>query len=182
MRTMLIAVCLTLGCNHARADTDSVLPPMHFASSVAADELFSALKGNQIFTQLDKEAYGSPILLLVTHSLRPTAAGQVTGLLSAITTGATLGLLPAVTNNNLVVTYSVKVNGRDVASYSYTRTFTRAFNIWNAKNDSTHGLGQEGLDWVKSTAGDFAKDAANDAKLTDLKREFDFYFGSAAGT
>jgi hypothetical protein len=101
-------------------------------------------------------------------------------LLSAITTGVTLGLLPVVTNNSLAVTYSVRVNGKDVATYTYERTFTRAINIWANKNDTTHGLGQEGLDWVKSTASNFAKDASADAKLADLKHEYDFYFGAQA--
>jgi hypothetical protein len=177
---LVAAACLASVCTGAGADASSVLPPMHFLSSVASDELFTTLKANPTFGQLDKESIGSPIVLLVTHSLRPTAAGKATGLLSAITSGATLGLLPVVTNNSLVVTYSVRVNGKDVTTYSYEHTFTRAINIWAAKNDTTHGLGQEGLDWVKSTAADFARDATQDAKLTDLSHEYDFYFGAQA--
>jgi hypothetical protein len=180
IRTLVAAACLALASAQAGADSDSVLPPMHYLSSVASDELFTALKANPTLGQLDKESIGSPIVLLVTHSLRPTAAGKATGLLSAISSGVTLGLLPLVTNNSLVVTYSVKVNGKDVATYSYQHTFTRAINIWANKNDTTHGLGQEGLEWVKSTAGDFAKDASQDAKLADLKHEYDFYFGAQA--
>ena len=178
---MLVAVaCLGVISGQACADSDPGLPPMHFLSSVASDELFTALKASPTFGQLDKEAVGSPIVLLVTHSLRPTAAGKATGFLSAISSGVTLGLLPVVTNNSLVVTYTVRVNGKDVATYSYERNFTRAINIWANKNDTTHGLGQEGLDWVKSTAGDFAKDASKDAKLAELQHEYDFYFGVQA--
>jgi hypothetical protein len=180
IRTPVVAALLAIVSGVAGADSDAVLPPMHFVSSVASDELFTALKANPTFGQLDKESIGSPIVLLVTHSLRPTAAGKATGFLSAISSGATLGLLPVVTNNSLVVTYSVKVNGKDVATYSYERNFTRAINIWAAKNDTTHGLGHEGLEWVESTVADFAKDASQDAKLADLKREYDFYFGAQA--
>ncbi|HEY6926630.1 MAG TPA: hypothetical protein VI653_24305 [Steroidobacteraceae bacterium] len=180
IRMLLAAACLAMGSVAAAADSDSALPPMHFLSSVAGDELFTALKANPAFGRLDKEAVGSPIVLLVTHSLRPTAAGKATGLLSAVTTGVTLGLLPVVTNNSLVVTYSVRVNGKDVATHSYERTFTRAVNIWANKNDTTHGLGKEGLEWVESTAGEFARDALLDAKLADLKHEYDFYFGAQA--
>jgi hypothetical protein len=180
IRTLLAAIYLASLSGQAGADSASSLPPMHFLSSVASDELYTALKANPAFGDLDKEALGSPIALLVTHSLRPTAAGKATGLLSAITTGVTLGLLPVVTNNSLAVTYSVRVNGKDVATYTYERTFTRAINIWANKNDTTHGLGQEGLDWVKSTASNFAKDASADSKLADLKHEYDFYFGGQA--
>jgi len=179
-RTLVAGACLLIVSGQALADSDSVLPPMHFLSSVASDELFTALKANPTFGQLDKEAIGSPIVLLVTHSLRPTAAGKATGLLSAITTGVTLGLLPVVTNNSLVVTYSVRVNGKDVTTYSYERTFTRAVNIWANKNDTTHGLGKEGLEWVESTTAEFAKDASHDAKLAELNHEYDFYFGAQA--
>ena len=180
-RALFAAACLAIvSARAAWADTQSALPPMHYLSSVARDELFTALKATATFGQLDKEAVGSPIVLLVSHSLRPTAAGKATGLLSAITTGVTLGLLPVVTNNSLVVTYSIRVNGKDVTTYSYERTFTRAINIWANKNDTTHGLGKEGLEWVESTAADFAKDASQDAKLAELKHEYDFYFGAQA--
>jgi hypothetical protein len=179
-RALIAAALLAFVSGHAAADSDSVLPPMHFLSSVASDELFTALKANPTFGQLDKEAVGSPIVLIITHSLRPTAAGKATGLLSAFTTGVTLGLLPVVTNNTLVVTYSVRVNGKDVTTHSYERNFTRAINIWANKNDTTHGLGKEGLEWVESTASEFAKDASRDAKLADLEHEYDFYFGAQA--
>ena len=178
IRTLTAAACLLLVSAQAGADSASVLPPMNFLASVAGDELFTTLKANPTFGQLDKDFVGSPVVLLITHSLRPTAAGKATGLLSAITSGVTLGLLPVVTNNSLVMTYIVRVNGKDVATYSYEHTFTRAINIWGNKNDTTHGLGQEGLEWVKSTAADFAKDASHDAKLADLKTEYDFYFGA----
>jgi hypothetical protein len=79
-----------------------------------------------------------------------------------------------------VVTYSVRVNGKDVTTHSYERNFTRAINIWANKNDTTHGLGKEGLEWVESTASEFAKDASRDAKLADLEHEYDFYFGAQA--
>ncbi len=180
IRTLLATACLAMLSGQAYADSDSVLPPMHFLSSVASDELYTALKANPILGQLDKEAVGSPIVLLVTHSLRPTVAGKATGLLSAISSGVTLGLLPVVTNNTLAVTYDVRVNGKDVASYSYEHNFTRAINIWANKNDMTHGLGHDGLEWVKSTAADFARDVSQDAKLAELKKEYDLYFGAVA--
>src|SRR5260370_41354855 len=100
IRTLVAAGWLAIVSGEVGADSGSVLPP-NFVSSVASDELFTALKANPTFGQLDKESIGSPIVLLVTHSLRPTAAGKATGLLSAISSGATLGLLPLVTNNGV---------------------------------------------------------------------------------
>ena len=173
MATSLLAL-LTFG---ASADEPLVLPAMNFLSSVASDELFDAIKANATFAKLDKELLGSPITLRISHSLQPTATGKATGLLSAIWAGGTLGLLPAVTNNSFVVTYEVRVHGRELTSYSYQRTFTRAVNIW-AKDDATHGLGQDGLDWVKGTALEFASSAAHDPKLAELKREYELYFAT----
>jgi hypothetical protein len=43
-------------------------------------------------------------------------------------------------------------------------------------NDPTYGLGKKGLEWLKGTATEFAIAAANDPKLAELKREYDFYF------
>ena len=99
--------------------------------------------------------------------------------MAAIWSGGTLGLLPAVTNNNLVVTYEVRVQGKDVAAYTYQRSFTRAVNIWSPDTE-THGLGKDGFDWLKATAAEFTAAAAQDAKLVDLKAEYESYFGAAA--
>jgi len=154
----------------------SALPAMSFYGSIANDELFDLIKKSEQFARLDKELFGSPLHLRVMHTLQPTAGGKATGLLSAIFTGGTLGLIPAVTNNSLMVTYEVRVHGRELVSYSYQRTFTRAVNIW--AKDETHGLGKEGLEWLKSTATEFTTAAASDAKLASLKKEYERYFGT----
>ena len=173
-----MASCLAVFTLVAHADESQlVLPAMNYLSSVASDELFDAIKTNAAFAKLDKELLGSPITLRISHSLQPTATGKATGVLSAIWAGGTLGLLPAVTNNSFVVTYEIRVHGQTLTSYSYQRTFTRAVNIW-AKDDATHGLGQDGLDWAKGTAQEFAAAAAHDPKLAELNREYELYFGT----
>jgi hypothetical protein len=154
------------------------LPPMTFYASVAPDELLANIKAASAFSQVDKELIGSPIQLRITHSLQPTAGGQAAGLLSAVWAGSTLGLLPVVTNNNLVLVYEVRVNGKDVARYDFQRSFTRAIAIWGAQNDPTHGLGAEGLEWARSTATEFAAKAAQDPALLALAKEYRFYFGA----
>jgi hypothetical protein len=158
------------------AASPSALPAMSFYGSIASDELFDLIKKSDQFSRLDKELFGSPLHLRVMHTLQPTAGGKATGLLSAILTGGTLGLLPAVTNNSLMVTYEVRVHGRELVSYSYQRTFTRAFNIW--AKDETHGLGKEGMEWLRSTAGEFVAAASTDPKLAALKKEYERYFGA----
>jgi hypothetical protein len=154
----------------------SALPAMSFYGSIADDELFDLVRKSDQFARLDKELIGSPLQLRVMHTLQPTASGKATGLLSAIFTGGTLGLIPAVTNNSLMVTYEVRVHGRELVSYSFQRTFTRAVNIW--AKDETHGLGKEGLEWLKSTATEFTTAAAIDPKLASLKKEYERYFGA----
>ena len=153
----------------------AALPAMSFYGSIADKELFDLIKKSDQFTRIDKELFGSPLHLRVMHALQPTASGKATGLLSAIFTGGTLGLIPAVTNNSLMVTYEVRVHGRELVSYSYQRTFTRAVNIW--AKDETYGLGKEGLEWLKSTAGEFTAAAAGDPRLLALKQEYERYFG-----
>ena len=154
----------------------SALPAMSFYGSIADDELFDLVRKSDQFARLDKELIGSPLQLRIMHALQPTASGKATGLLSAIFTGGTLGLIPAVTNNSLMVTYEVRVHGRELVSYSFQRTFTRAVNIW--AKDETHGLGKEGLEWLKSTATEFTTAAAIDPKLASLKTEYERYFGA----
>jgi hypothetical protein len=158
------------------ATSPVALPAMNFYGSIASDELFDLIKKNDQFARLDKELYGSPLQLRVTHSLQPTTGGKATGLVSAIFSGGTLGLLPMVTNNSLVVTYEVRVHGRELTSYSFQRSFTRAVNMW--AKDETHGLGVDGLAWLKSTASEFTAAAANDAKLISLKKEYEHFFGA----
>jgi hypothetical protein len=157
---------------------ESPLPPMSFYSSVATDELLTRLKSVPAFGKVEKELYGSPIQVRITHSLQPTAGGQAAGLLSAIWAGSTLGLLPVVTNNNLVLTYEIQVNGKDVAHYEFNRSFTRAINIWSEKNDPTYGLGAEGIEWVRTTVDEFAAKAAKEPAVLELAKEHQFYFGA----
>lgn len=154
------------------------LPPMHFVSSLAENELYALFKAAPGFSTLDDELYGSPLKLVVTHTSRPTAGGQAAGLLSAVISGGTLGIIPMVTNDHLVVRYEVMLNGKTVTSYSFERTATRAINIWGGGGD--YGLGKAGLEWVKSTAAEAAGKLANDPALAALQREIAFYFPESA--
>lgn len=153
------------------------LPPMNFYASVAAAELLQQVRTEPAFARLDKELVGSPIQLRITHSLQPTAGGQAAGLLSAIWAGGTLGLLPVVTNNNFVLSYEIRVNGKEIARYDFNRSFTRAVNIWAERSDPTYGLGEDGLEWAKSTAVEFAAQAARDPAVMALAQEYAFFFG-----
>lgn len=151
------------------------LPAMIFLSSLAEDELFKIFKAQPGYAALDKELYGSPLKLIVTHTSRPTAGGQAAGLLSAVLSGSTLGLLPVVTSERLVIRYEVMLNGKAVASCSFERTSTRAINIW-AAGDADAGLGKDGMAWLKSTAAEAATKLAADPGLAALQQEIRFYF------
>lgn len=159
----------------------SALPAMNFYASVAGDELLANIKASPAFRKVDKDLPGSPLVLRVTHTFQPTAGGQAAGFMTALLAGSTLGLLPVVTNNNLVLVYEVRVNGKTLLRQDFQRSFTRASAIWNATaDDPTHGLGADGLEWAKSTATDFADKAAQDPALLALATEYAFYFGPVA--
>ena len=156
----------------------AALPPMEFVSSVARDELLTALKADPAFASLDKDLVGSPLTLMVTHTLRPTAGGQAAGLLSAVLSGSTLGIIPIVSNERFVIKYEVLLNGKTVTSYSFERTATRAQNLWTAGNDGYGGLGKAGMEWAKSTAAEAAAKVAKDPALLAVRDEINFYFPS----
>lgn len=155
------------------------LPPMNFYASIAGTEIYDRIRATPPFGRVDRELPGSPIVLRVTHTLRPTAGGQAAGLLSAIWAGGTLGLLPVVTSNEFVLSYEVLVNGREVLRYDFQRTLTRASNIWANRNDPTYGLGKDGLEWALATVADFTTRATQDPALLALAREYSFFFGAA---
>jgi hypothetical protein len=148
------------------------LPPMGFASTIASDEVYDALKRTATFSTIDKEKPGTPVVVRVSHTYAHTSAGAAVA--SAIFAGVTLGLLPAVSKRDLVVTYELLVNGSVLLSYSYAKNVTRIFNIHST--DRTHGLGDDGLAWVTGTAAQFAADTARDQKYTELQAEYHYYY------
>jgi hypothetical protein len=148
--------------------------PMQFFSTIAADEIYEALKKYPTFAPLDKEKLGSPIRIRVSLEYGRGSPAQVA---SAVLTIASLGLLPAVTNRDLTVTYDVVVNGSVVTSYSYSKRVTRMFNVYST--DRTHGLGDDGLAWVIGTAAQFASDLPRDAGFADLEAEYRYYYAAA---
>lgn len=157
------------------------LPPMKLLASVGEDDVLAALKADPAFAALDKELAGSPLMLVMTHTLRPTAAGTAAGLLSAVLSGGSLGIIPMVTNERLVVRYEVMLNGKTVTSYTFERTATRAQNLWTAGNDGTGGLGKGGVEWLKSTATEVAGKLARDPALLAVRDEIAFYFPATSG-
>ena len=157
------------------------LPPMQFFSSIGEDTVYDVLKADPAFANLDKEASGTPLYLMVTHTIKPTAAGSAAGLFTAILAGSSLGIIPMVTNEEFVVRYEIWLQGRPIATYSFNRTKTRAVNMWSGGGaDKYYGLGKEGLSWLKSTAGEFAAKAAHDPELAKVQAEIDYYFPPAA--
>jgi hypothetical protein len=154
------------------------MPSMAFASTVAADEIYEALKKFPAFASMDKEKLGSPIAIRV--SLEYGRVLSPTNLASALVTIGTLGLLPAVSNRDLLITYDVLVNQSVLASYSYSKKVTRVFNVYST--DRTHGLGADGLEWVTGTASQFAADLAGDSRYAGLLAEYHYYYDAPAAT
>jgi hypothetical protein len=157
----------------------ATLPPMKFLSSLAGDEVFTVLKAEPALSALDKELAGSPLSLIVTHTVRPTAGGTAAGLLSAVLSGSTLGIIPVVTNDRLVIRYEVLLNGKTVTTYNFERTATRAQNLWTMGAQGDDGLGKAGLEWLKTTATEVAAKLPNDPAMLAVRDEIDFYFPPA---
>ncbi|UNK51015.1 hypothetical protein MNR01_08490 [Lysobacter sp. S4-A87] len=155
------------------------LPPMKFLSSLAGDDVFTVLKAEPALSALDKELAGSPLSLIVTHTVRPTAGGTAAGLLSAVLSGSTLGIIPVVTNDRLVIRYEVLLNGKTVTSFTFERTATRAQNLWTMGTAGDDGLGKAGLEWLKTTAVDVAAKLPRDPAMLAVRDEIDFYFPPA---
>lgn len=151
------------------------LPPMRYITSLAGDEVFNTLKANPAFQMLDKELPGSPLSMLVTHTVRPTPGGQAAGLLTAILSGSTLGLIPIVSSERMVLRYEVLLHGKSVATYQFERKAAKASNLWTMDA----GLDKASLAWVKETAGEVATKAARDPALRALQQEIAYYFPAA---
>lgn len=152
------------------------LPSVRLLCSFDVDQMYTKLKAQPLLVNLNKDQYGSPIVLRVTNSTVPTATGMATGLASAIWSGGTLGLLPIVENRDLVITYDLFVNETLLATYSYRDNFTLAKNIYS--KDKTDGLGEAGLAWAQQTAEQFSTEAAADPRIVQLIDEYRYYFGS----
>ncbi len=158
----------------------TALPAMRFVSSIAEDELLSILKAEPAMAGLDPKLAGSPLVLVITHALRPTPGGQAAGFLSAVLSGSTLGLIPIVSNEHLVLKYEVLLNGKSITSHSFERTATRAQNLWSAGNDGYNGLGKAGMEWARATATEAAAKLATDPNMLNIQEEINFYFATPA--
>jgi hypothetical protein len=180
----MLPVCVhaaeTAGGAVPTAPVLSALPSWQFASTIAGDELYAALKGTPTFASLDKEKLGSPVAIRVSHMFGHTSKGTASAIASALLAGGTLGILPAFSNRDLTVTYEILVNGSVLLSYQYSKNLTRVFNIHST--DKTHGLGAEGVAWVTGTASQFAADVAHDSKFAELQAEYRYYYAPTTPT
>jgi hypothetical protein len=160
------------------APADTPLPSMQFVSTIAGDEIYDILKQNSLFQTLDKEKPGSPVTIVVSHIYEHT--GGAASLATAIFTIGSLGLLPAVTNRDLIIKYEVVVHGSTLVTYTYSKNLTRVFSIY--AKDTTHGLGNDGIAWVRDTARQFSAAFSSDPKVSQLQGEYHFYFTPVQAT
>ena len=161
--------------SHAE-DRALALPPIMYLSTLD-DTLFAALKQQPALAQLDKELYGSPLRLAVTHTFAPTAGGTAAGVTSAMLAGSTLGILPVVDNSDLIVTYTVSAHGRTLSSFSYSKNFTRATNLFSGSNN-IHKLDKGAMTWALSTVDQFIVELGKSAEINAISKEYAEYFGS----
>lgn len=175
-RAMFLAWALSSALGAAAADTQPgpVLPPLRFSADSLASDFYDQIQRAPQFQKMSREALGSPIELRIYHTWRINrGSATATGLLAA----ATLGIVPLVSSGEHAIVYELLVNGTLVSSYKYSKGLTHAHNLWSGV-DTTHGLGKDGMEWAKSTVALFLRDAAEDAKLSALAAEFDYYFSA----
>jgi len=167
------ATVALLGALSSRAG-DAPLPALRFSADLVTSSFFDKIQRAPQFQRMSRQALGSPIELRAYHSYRINrGSATATTLLAA----ATLGLFPQVTSGEHSIVYELMVNGAVISSYKYSMALTSARNLWF--QDTTHGLGQDGVKWAESTVELFLKDAASDPKLAALSAEFDYYFALA---
>jgi len=171
-----LALALLLSSLAVQAvDKPFKLPPLMFFSTLD-DALLDSLKQKPIFSELDKELYGSPLRIGVIHTFAATAGGSASEATSAILAAGTLGIVPIVSNNDLVVTYTISAHGKKVASFSYTQNFTQASSLYS---DVTWSKMDKNVKaWVLSTVDKFVADAGASPEVRELTSEYEFYFGA----
>ncbi|QQX80750.1 hypothetical protein JK628_02430 [Shewanella sp. KX20019] len=150
------------------------LPPAMFISTINSDDIYDKIRLHQAFTDIDKESLGNPIKIYVHHRLEATAGGTAAGLTSAMLAGGSLGLLPVVVNNDLVLTYELRVNNQSLAKFEYRENFTDAINIY--QDQGPGGLDDSALAWAVSTVDQFTAAVIKDPKILSLIEEYNYYF------
>jgi hypothetical protein len=173
----LSSYLLLAGFGFATASVTAIeqtLPPVLYASTVDAEEIYNKLKQAPSLVHLDKENVGNPVRLVITHKFEPTAGGTAAGLTSAILAGSSLGILPVVSNNDLVLTYEFRVHNEVIASFSYRENFTQAQNMYS--NQGLYSLDDKALAWALTTTDSLISDMSSNQALQELSEEYHFYF------
>jgi hypothetical protein len=156
-----------------------LLPVISFRADASGDDLFDGLQSAHLFAHLSKEAPGSPIQLLIYHTVHPAkvdAKNFFSGLLSV----GTLGLSPVIMSGEHTMHYELYVNGQRILRYEYNAKLSRNEYAHGKTADATHGLGPDGVVWAKSTVDLFLNDLAHDNSVRALNEEYQVYFGAPA--
>jgi hypothetical protein len=147
--------------------------PMRYVSSVTGDELFDALKKTNAMSKIDKELYGSPIVIRSTLEKFNTAGGSASTAFSAMLAGGSLGILPVVTNNDFILRYDILVNSEVIFEKAYIKNMTDAVNMFAQNNGK---MDPEILEWILTTVPEINELVSSDNKINDLVKEYLFYF------
>lgn len=153
-----------------------LLPTVAFHGDPVGNDLFEALQAAPLLAHLSKEAPGSPVQLRIFHSVHPSnmdAKNFFSGLLSV----GTLGLAPIVMTGEHTLHYEIYVNGKRLVRYEYSAKLSRNEHLRNKSADATHGLGEDGQAWAKSTVALFINDLSHDGAVRALNDEYLLYFG-----
>ncbi|MFD2165624.1 hypothetical protein ACFSJY_05045 [Thalassotalea euphylliae] len=154
----------------------SPIPAMKYVSNVDDEHSFDVLKSNNAWKNLDKELHGSPFLLVAYMETQETNGGSAAVATSALFSAATLGIIPIVNNNDIVLTFRIRLNNSTVTEHIYTHNVTDANSIWAGPNRE---LNKETKEWLKKSTEKFVSDISTDDQLAEVLKEYEFYFGNS---
>lgn len=147
-------------------------PPVLFVSSVGNDDFKNFFASYGAFEHLDEEAFGAPIAITVfkRKRVKPNAASFSSLMVSA----STLGLVPVVSNKAFNVYYTVYIQGKKVAGYTFELTSTEVNNFWST-NSITATKPKEQL-FLEKTVSQLYHELSKNEELQANFEEYNLYF------
>ena len=172
-----IAALITLMLTpFVQADSKLELPSMEYVTSLMEDEShFTKLKDTTLFKNIEKDLQGAPLRLFAMIHAQSTQGGSASEISSGLLAATTLGIIPVVKNQDIVMSYRIRLNNNTLTEYSYTKNVTDVVSMYN--QNQQQNFDKETKAWIASTIDMFIKDIEQDEKVKAFIEEYHYYFG-----
>ena len=158
------------------AQTSMQLPEMEYITSLIEDEKhFEKLQNSTVFGNIKKEMPGAPLRLYAIIHAQSTEGGSASEFSSGLLAATTLGIIPVVKNQDIVMTYRIRINNNTLAEYSYTKNVTDVVSMYNM--NKAQNFDKETQAWIDGTIDLLLEDIKKDRNIIEFIEEFDYYFG-----